>query len=790
MDLEFSEDDLLIQAQLEKYLAKNCAIDTVRSVLDGDKTYADDVWQGLAEMGLMGVNVPVEYGGVDTGYKSLCLVAQTLGNRAAPVPFSSTVYLLAEAIKAFGNERQKAELLPKIAAGKLIGALAVAETLQQITPDALKCSVKDKKIYGAKTPVADGVIGDMALVLARSEAGPSMYLVNLLSEDAHVETVSAIDPMRNTSKISFNGAHAELLGVDGEGWQQLQLIYDRAAVLFAFEQIGGAQAALDMAVEYAKQRYAFGRPIGSFQALKHMMADMFTALRLAESNCMAAAHALATEAADLPLAAATARVSALNAFQLCAKDNIQVHGGMGFTWDFDCHIYYRRSNYQALELGGLSVWEDRLVEKILADADVSADADHADATPELSAFRAEAKDWLAKNVPTRLKQHLDSSVFGASVNTGDEDRVEVSKAWQRKKAENGWAALTWPKEYGGQDASPMESIVWSQEEGVYSKLSDLFNIGIGMCGPTMIAYASEEQKKRYLPKLASGEEVWCQLFSEPGGGSDLAGLRMRAVKDGDDWIINGQKIWTSGAQYSDYGILITRTDPDVPKHKGLTMFFVNMRSEGVDVRPIKQMNGDRSFNEVYFTDVRIPDAQRLGEVNDGWNVSLTTLMNERMAIGGAISTGVPDFIELVRNLAVENEKAVERSDVRSRLATFFTKASGLKNAGIRAMNQVLNGEVPGPENSIGKLVAGELMQELTKYAMDLQGFGAVINDPDIAEGGSRFQAMLMRSPAIRIEGGTDQILRNIISEGVLGLPADMRADKGIAFKDIPTGSAQ
>ena len=304
----------------------------------------------------------------------------------------------------------------------------------------------------------------------------------------------------------------------------------------------------------------------------------------------------------------------------------------------------------------------------------------------------------------------------------------------------------------------------------------------------MMAYASEEHKQEYVPKIASGEEIWCQLFSEPHGGSDLAGLRTRAEKDGDDWVINGQKIWTSGAQHSDYGILITRTDPEVPKHKGLTMFFLDMRSEGVDIRPIKQANGDSGFNEVYFDNVRIPDSQRLGGVGEGWKVSLTTLMNERLAIGGGIATGFPEIKELVDELRLASGSAIADAAVRSKLADWYAKSAGLKNTASRAISALSRGEVPGPENSIGKLVAGGMMQDIAKFAIDLQGLPGAIMDPEIAAGSARLQAMLMRSPAVRIEGGTDQILRNIISERVLGLPEDMRADKGVPFNKIPTGS--
>src|SRR6201996_7169561 len=254
-----------------------------------------------------------------------------------------------------------------------------------------------------------------------------------------------------------------------------------------------------------------------------------------------------------------------------------------------------------------------------------------DDTPQEAAFRAEAKAWIDANAPKELEAELAKSSLGR-IRLQNHDIVEVGKAWQKKKAAAGWACLHWPKEYGGRGATPIEKVIWQQEEGVYGKLTQPFQIGEGMCGPTVMTYGSEEHKRHYLPRLASGEQIWCQLFSEPAGGSHVAGLRTRAEKKGDNWIINGQKIWTSGAHYSDYGLLITRTDPNLPKHKGLTMFFLSMKSPGVEVRPIKQANGMQEFNEVYFTDVVIPDSQRLGAVGDGWNVSLTTLMNERMSI--------------------------------------------------------------------------------------------------------------------------------------------------------------
>jgi alkylation response protein AidB-like acyl-CoA dehydrogenase len=408
-----------------------------------------------------------------------------------------------------------------------------------------------------------------------------------------------------------------------------------------------------------------------------------------------------------------------------------------------------------------------------------------DDTPQEAAFRAEARQWIDANAPKQYEAELSKSSLGR-IKLRNADIVEVAKAWQKKKADAGWVCLHWPKEYGGRGATPVERVIWQQEEGIYGKLTSPFQIGEGMCGPTVMAYGSEDDKRRYLPKIASGEEIWCQLFSEPAGGSDVAGLRTRAEKRGDDWIINGQKIWTSGAHYADYGILITRTDPNVPKHKGLTMFHIDMKSRGVEVKPIKQANGMQEFNEVFFTDLRVPDGQRLGAIGDGWNVSLTTLMNERMSIGSRLATGFAELFEFCSNLMTEDGLAIDDRATRARLANWAVKNSGLKYTSYRAISALSKGERPGPENSIGKLVAGSMLQDIAMYAMDLQGANGMLNDPEIAGAAGQFQAMLMSSPSTRIAGGTDEILRNIIAERVLGLPGDIRVDKDVPFNKIPT----
>ena len=391
-------------------------------------------------------------------------------------------------------------------------------------------------------------------------------------------------------------------------------------------------------------------------------------------------------------------------------------------------------------------------------------------------FRTEAAAWLKDNVPT--SKELEGL-----------DEIAACKLWQKRKYDAGWACIGWSKEYGGRGASAIEQVIWNQEESKYDTPGGVFVIGQGMAAPTLMMWAAPEHHERYLPKLASGEEIWCQLFSEPAGGSDLAALRTKAEKDGDDWVINGQKIWTSGAHYSDYGILVVRTDPEAPKHKGLSYFFLDMKSPGVEIKPIKQISGGANFNEVYFTDVRIPDSQRLGEVGQGWQVALTTLMNERAAIGGGgMGVNVDMAYRIASKVEINGRPAVEDSAVRAKLANWYVQESGLKYTGYRSMTALSRGEIPGPENSIGKLVGAPKTQEMASFCMDLLEMTGAIWDKDFSEEEGILQGTYMGAPGGRIAGGTDEIMANIIAERVLGLPQDVRVDKGIPFSQVPTGS--
>jgi alkylation response protein AidB-like acyl-CoA dehydrogenase len=310
-----------------------------------------------------------------------------------------------------------------------------------------------------------------------------------------------------------------------------------------------------------------------------------------------------------------------------------------------------------------------------------------------------------------------------------------------------------------------------------------------MCVPTVMTAGNEADKQRFVGPALRGEEIWCQLFSEPSGGSDVAASRTRAVQADDgsgDWIINGQKVWTSGAQYSDFGIVITRTDPAVPKHRGLTMFWIDMHDPAIDVRPIHQMSGASGFNEVYFTDLRVKDSQRIGPVGEGWRVSIVTLMNERNSIGGGASYH-RQIMDLASSIATLAGSGIKDASLREKVADWYVRAEGLRLTRLRTQTALSRGQTPGPEASIGKLVTAPLMQDVANTAIDLEDQFGIIRDPAVAPLSALFQSTLMSAPGMRIAGGTDEIMRNIIAERVLGLPQDVRVDKDVAFKDIPTG---
>jgi alkylation response protein AidB-like acyl-CoA dehydrogenase len=399
--------------------------------------------------------------------------------------------------------------------------------------------------------------------------------------------------------------------------------------------------------------------------------------------------------------------------------------------------------------------------------------------PELAEFRAKARAFLSEHAPKRAaRKDDDSPRFEATVAD-----VAAQKVFQAALSDAGLAGLTWPEPWG-QGLTPEHQRVFNEEASGYELPTTAYTIGLGMVIPTMIEFGTDAQRARYVAKALRGEEIWSQLFSEPGAGSDVASLQMRAERDGDEWILNGQKVWTTGAQISDFGAVIARTNPDNPKHRGITMFIVDFKAPGVEIRPLRQMNGGSGFNEVFFTDVRVPDANRIGEVDDGWRCAIAMLMNERVAIGsgggGGRSVGVKPLVELARRRGVLDDPVV-----RQGIADVYIRTKIMGYIGQRTRAAVTAGKAPGPEGSIAKLAGALLTRRTSDLGIAIAGAGGQAWE-DKRE--SRWALGVLSAPASRIAGGTDEVQRNLIGERVLGLPKEPQVDRNTPFKDLRVGT--
>ena len=370
MNFDFSDDQKLLRDQARKFLQDKCDRSVVRSILEDNKQkYSKELWKDICEMGWTGTVIPEEYGGLGLGMLELCVIAEELGRSLAPTPFSSSIYLFAEFVKVYGSEDQKKKYLPRIASGDIVGTFALSETNGTPRPNNIKANVSDEKLNGEKTPVNDGEVADIIIVAANSDNNAnhnslSLYIVEKNDPGISTSSLETIDPSRPACSISFNSVNAEQLGQKGEGWSMIENIFNRAAVLLSFEQIGGAQVSLDEAKKYSLERFAFGKQIGSFQAMKHKMVDMYVKIELARSNAYYGAWALSTDSNELPIAAAGARVSASEAYDYASKENVQIHGGVGFTWEYDCHLFYRRSKLLSLNIGSIRHWKENLISNL------------------------------------------------------------------------------------------------------------------------------------------------------------------------------------------------------------------------------------------------------------------------------------------------------------------------------------------------------------------------------------------------------------------------------------------
>jgi len=399
-------------------------------------------------------------------------------------------------------------------------------------------------------------------------------------------------------------------------------------------------------------------------------------------------------------------------------------------------------------------------------------------TPEEAAFRVEARAWLDANaIP---KGHPEDFSAGVWTNAYGEDvYVKRCREWQGRLAAGGFAGITWPRAFGGRGGRPIEAAIFNQEQARFGVSNGVFAIAIGMVGPTILVHGTDEQRLRYLPTMLRGDEVWCQLFSESDAGSDLAGLTTRAVRDGDEWVVSGQKVWTSVAERAEWGILLARTDPDAPKHKGITFFLVDMATPGIDIRPLRQMTGHSHFSEVFLDEVRIPAGNVLGEVGEGWRVTQTTLASERTAIaGGSGGADPPGLIALARAFGKADDpltrQALVDAHLRSELLRFLR---------YRSQTALSKGTRPGAETSIMKLAYARFMQQMTTAAIHVQGATGMLDGPELPNGGV-WTTKFLHAPSLRIAGGSDQVQANIIGERVLGLPAEARVDKDVPFRDL------
>ena len=391
-------------------------------------------------------------------------------------------------------------------------------------------------------------------------------------------------------------------------------------------------------------------------------------------------------------------------------------------------------------------------------------------TPEEARFRKSVRDWL---------DSLPRSERGGCT---QQQRADAARAWQRTLHDVGWAGISWPVEYGGLGGTSVQQLIFEQEARDCDLFSDLLFVGAQLAGPTIMVHGTDGQKRRYLDPILTGQEIWCQLFSEPGAGSDLAGLQTRAVRDQAHWVVNGQKVWTSGAQYANWGILLARTDPDQPKHRGITYFLLDMHTPGIDVRPIKQINGESHFNETFLTDVRIPADCVLGGINGGWAVVHTTLALERTSMGGAVLPGasVEGLIQLASEYGVGNKPVI-----RQQLAAAYTRARILDYLGYRVQTALSSGKPVGPESSVIKLFLADHLRTMTNLALDIQGARALLYGQATPGDHDDWVHAWLTAPSVRIAGGTDEIQRSTIGERILGLPPEPRLDKTVAFRNIP-----
>ncbi|MGW2408607.1 acyl-CoA dehydrogenase [Streptomyces sp. NPDC001739] len=696
----------------------------VRTLLDGAPTRPGRpaYWDGLAAQGLLGLHLPEADGGGGGDLLDLAVVLEEMGRAALPGPYLPTV--LAAALLHHGGTHR--HLVRALATGELIGSVALGPGTLTATraPDGYL-------LDGTAPPVLAGADADLLVLAARTATGTVHLAVDAAALTVRVQ--DGADPTRPTAEVRADGVPVpadRLVAIDDA------LVRDLAGVLYAAESCGTAAWALATATQHARVREQFGRPIGQFQAVKHLCADLLVRCEQARALVWDAARAHREPPEVRGLVAALATATALDAAFSCAKDCIQILGGIGFTWEHDAHLHLRRATVARQLLGAGDTHRLRAAALAAAGArrplslELPADAEQ---------FRTEAREVI------------------------DRVRGLDPAAVRRELAPTGYAAPHLPPPYG-LGAGPVQQLTVQQELAAAGvTVSDL---GIATwVVPSLLVHGTVEQQRRYLMPSLRGEMRWCQLFSEPEAGSDLAGLRTRAERvdgpDGPGWRINGQKVWTSAAQWAHHGILLARTDPDAPKHKGLTFFVVDMKTPGIDVRPLKEITGDALFNEVYFDDVLLPADAVVGGTGNGWKVARTTLDNERVHMADQLTfdTGLTALLDRTAGLD---------ASVRARVGALAAEAHALACLTLRTTLQQVSGLEPGAGAGIRKLVQTPHQQKAAELALELLGPAGAVREG----AGERALHGFLMSRCLTIAGGTTQVQRNVVAERLLGLPRD------------------
>ncbi|MEE4022898.1 acyl-CoA dehydrogenase [Gordonia sp. PKS22-38] len=713
MSIALTEDHIELASVVRDFTVERKVRAEARTLLDSEDEPLPPFWQDMADLGWLGLHVPEEFGGSGYGIAELVVVVEELGRAVAPGPFLPTV--IASAIVGQADDPARGRWLRQLADGSITAGIGLSSDL----------NVSEESVAGEVRNVLGAPLANIILVVCNDD----VLLVEASDTGVGIDARPNLDPTRRCAKVSLSDATVTVLA--GLGSTALAL----ARTLVAAEAVGGAREALDTAVAYAKVREQFGRTIGSFQAVKHHCANMLVGAETATAAVWDAARAADEQDDAFALAAASAAVLALPAYSANAELNIQVHGGIGFTWEHDAHLHLRRATVLKGLFGGQS--PARNVFDLTATGPI----------------RANSLDLPAEAEEMRAGISADIRTIAA---------IDDDTARREKLIETGYVMPHWPRPWG-RAADAVEQLVIEEEMTAAELKRPDYSI-TGWVILTLIQQGTQDQIDRFVKPALRGDEVWCQLFSEPDAGSDAAAVKTRAVREDGGWRINGQKVWTSGAHLCKRGLATVRTDRDAPKHKGITTVIIDMSAPGVEVRPLRQITGGAEFNEVFFTDVFIPDADVVGTPNEGWTVARATLGNERVSIGGG--SGGEDTVAYILGLAERYAHRVDGS--RARIGEFLAVENALRLLNLRRAARSVVGAEPGPEGNVTKLLLAEHIGDRARLSAELLG-------PDIAytSGAGQMAGLLvLAARGITIAGGTSEITRNQIAERILGLPRD------------------